>query len=74
MNWDQVAGNWKQVRGRIREQWGKLTDSDLDIIAGRRDQLVGVLQERYGWAKEEAGRRADMFIESLRAGSKAVGR
>ncbi len=74
MNWDQVAGNWKQVRGKIREQWGDLTDSDLDVIAGRRDQLVGVLQERYGWAKDEASRRADMFIESLRTRSKAAGR
>lgn len=52
MNWDQVAGNWKQVQGKAREQWGKLTNDDLDVIAGRRDQLVGALQERYGWARE----------------------
>jgi len=67
MNWDQVAGNWKQLRGGIREQWGKLTDDDLDVIAGQRDQLVGKLQERYGWAREEAERQADAFIKKTKA-------
>jgi uncharacterized protein YjbJ (UPF0337 family) len=54
MNWDQVQGNWKQVTGRVKEQWGRLTDDDFDVIAGRRDQLAGVIQERYGVAREEA--------------------
>ena len=45
MNWDQIAGNWKQVRGRAKEQWGKLTDDDLDAVAGRRDQLAGKIRE-----------------------------
>jgi uncharacterized protein YjbJ (UPF0337 family) len=54
MNWDRIEGNWKQAKGKITEQWGKLTDDDLDVIAGRRDQLAGKLQERYGMAKDEA--------------------
>ena len=54
MNWDQISGNWKQLKGTVREQWGKLTDDDLDVIAGKRDQLVGRVQERYGVAKEKA--------------------
>jgi uncharacterized protein YjbJ (UPF0337 family) len=54
MNWDQVAGNWKQFKGTVREKWGKLTDDDLDVVAGKRDQLVGKIQERYGITKEAA--------------------
>lgn len=54
MNWNQIEGNWKQLKGRAVEQWGKLTDDDLDIVAGRREQLAGKIQERYGIAKEEA--------------------
>ncbi len=59
MNWDQIEGNWKQVKGKVKEQWGKLTDDDLDIISGKRDQLVGKLQERYGYSKEQAEKLAD---------------
>src|SRR5579863_9366531 len=65
MNWDQVAGNWKQAKGKVREKWGKLTDDDLTVIAGKRDQLVGRIQERYGVAKEEAERQADAFVKGL---------
>ncbi len=54
MNRDQIQGNWKQVTGHAKEQWGKLTDDDLDVVAGRREQLAGKIQERYGVAKEEA--------------------
>ncbi len=54
MNWEQIQGNWKQATGKAKEQWGKLTDDDFDIIAGRRDQLAGKIQERYGIVKEEA--------------------
>jgi uncharacterized protein YjbJ (UPF0337 family) len=54
MNWDRIEGNWKQVKGKMTEQWGKLTDDDLDVVAGRRDQLAGKIQERYGIAKDEA--------------------
>lgn len=54
MNWDRIQGSWKQVTGQAKEQWGKLTDDDLDVIAGRREQLLGKLQERYGLVKDEA--------------------
>ncbi len=54
MNWDQVEGNWKQLKGSVKEKWGKLTDDHLDIIAGKRDQLAGKIQETYGINKEEA--------------------
>ncbi len=54
MNWDRIQGNWKQVAGQAKEQWGKLTDDDVDVVAGRRDQLSGKIQERYGVAKDEA--------------------
>jgi uncharacterized protein YjbJ (UPF0337 family) len=54
MNWDQVAGNWNQFKGQIKVKWGKLTDDDLAMIDGKRDQFIGRVQERYGIAKEEA--------------------
>jgi uncharacterized protein YjbJ (UPF0337 family) len=54
MNWDRIEGNWKQVTGKAQVRWGKLTDDDLDVIAGRRDMLAGKIQERYGIAKNEA--------------------
>ena len=57
MNEDRTEGNWKQFKGKVKEQWGKLTDDDLDVIAGRRDQLAGKLQERHGIAKDEAERQ-----------------
>jgi uncharacterized protein YjbJ (UPF0337 family) len=46
MNWDQIEGNWKQLKGTVKERWGKLTNNDLDVIAGKRDQLLAKLQER----------------------------
>ena len=64
MNWDQTEGKWKQLKGSVKEQWGKLTDDDLTVIAGNRDKLVGKVQERYGIAKEEAQRRADEWLKS----------
>jgi uncharacterized protein YjbJ (UPF0337 family) len=54
MDWNRVEGNWKQVKGKIKEQWGKLTDDDLDVIAGKQDQLEGKIQERYGYAKDQS--------------------
>ena len=54
MNWDRIQGNWKQVNGQVKEQWGKLTDDDVDVVAGLREQLAGKIQERYGVAKDEA--------------------
>ena len=66
MNWDRIAGEWKAFRGRVRQQWGRLTDDDLDIIDGRREELDGVLQKRYGMARDEAGRQVDDWIDRLR--------
>jgi len=63
--WDQLEGQWKQLRGRVRETWGRLTDDDLEEIAGKRDRLVGKLQERYGIAKEEASRQIDEWETEL---------
>lgn len=54
MNWDRIEGNWKQLKGKVVEQWGKLSDDDIEVVNGRRDQLAGKIQERYGCAKEEA--------------------
>lgn len=57
MNQDRIEGRWKQFKGKVKEQWGKLTDDDLDVIAGRRDQLLGRIQQRHGLAKDEADRQ-----------------
>ncbi|MGA2335954.1 MAG: CsbD family protein [Terriglobales bacterium] len=54
MNWDQAKGKWKQLKGSVKTKWGKLTDDDLEIIAGQRDLLVGKIQERYGISKDVA--------------------
>jgi uncharacterized protein YjbJ (UPF0337 family) len=54
MNKDTVEGNWKQLKGKVKEQWGKLTDDDFDVIAGKRDQLLGRIQERHGISRDEA--------------------
>jgi len=61
MNWNQVEGNWKQFKGKVKEQWGRLTDDQLDVIAGKRDQLIGEVQEAYGIGKEEAERQIRSF-------------
>jgi uncharacterized protein YjbJ (UPF0337 family) len=66
MNWDQIEGKWKQVKGSVRKQWGDLTDDDLTRMAGSRDKFVGVLQERYGIAKEEAQKRADEWAKTVK--------
>jgi len=66
MNWDQIAGNWKQVRGVVRERWGKLTDDDVDVIAGKRDILLGKIQEKHGVAREVAEKELKDFEASLK--------
>jgi len=66
MNWDQISGNWKQFTGQVKEQWGKLTDDDLTAIAGKRDQLAGKLQERYGYEKQKAEEELDRWTSNLR--------
>ena len=65
MNWDQVEGKWKEMKGRVRAKFGKLTDDDLEVIAGKKDQLIGRLQQRYGYNKEEAEREADDAIKGF---------
>lgn len=57
--WDQIKGNWMQFTGKVKQQWGKLTDDDIAVIEGKREELVGRLQERYGYAKEQAEREID---------------
>ena len=73
MNWDQFEGfegKWKQMQGSAREQWGKLTDDDLNRIGGKKDQLVGKLQERYGIAKETAETQAEEWWTKFHAANK----
>jgi uncharacterized protein YjbJ (UPF0337 family) len=59
MNWDRIEGSWKQLKGHLNEKWGKLTDDEFDQIGGKRDKLVGKIQERYGCAKDEAERQVN---------------
>ena len=65
MNWDQMSGNWKQFTGKLRSKWAKLTDDDWEYVAGKKDQLVGKVQERYGYNKEQAQKEIDEYVESL---------
>jgi len=67
MNWDQVEGNWKQLMGNIKERWGKLTDDELMTIGGKRDKLAGVLQQKYGLAKDKAEDEIAEFERNLEA-------
>jgi uncharacterized protein YjbJ (UPF0337 family) len=64
MNWDQIEGKWKQMKGSVREKWGKLTDSDVEQIAGNKDKFLGRLQERYGYSKEQAEKALDEWTMS----------
>ena len=66
MNEDILKGQWKQLRGQIKQWWGVLTDDDLDKINGRRDQLIGKLQEKYGFTKDQATRELDDRLAQLR--------
>lgn len=65
MNWDQIQGKWTQFKGKAKTQWGKLTDDELDVLAGNRDQLIGKLQERYGYTKDRAEREVEDFSRRL---------
>ncbi len=65
MNWDRVEGQWKQLKGTVKERWGKLTDDDLNVVAGKKDQLVGRIQERYGIARDEAQKQVDEWNSTL---------
>jgi uncharacterized protein YjbJ (UPF0337 family) len=65
MSWDKVEGNWKQFKGKVRETWGELTDDEIEQIAGKRDILLGKIQEKYGIAKDEAEMRIKEFEKKL---------
>jgi uncharacterized protein YjbJ (UPF0337 family) len=65
MNSETIQGNWMQLKGRVQQHWGRLTGSDLDQIDGRRTELVGKVQQLYGYAREEAEREVDAFLKTL---------
>lgn len=64
MNEDRLKGNWKEFKGKIKQQWGKLTDDDIDKIDGQSEQLVGRIQKAYGKSKEEAQKEVDQMLNS----------
>jgi uncharacterized protein YjbJ (UPF0337 family) len=65
MNWDRVEGNWKEFKGKVQQQWGKLTNDDIDVIEGKRTELAGRLQQRYGVAKDDAERQIDTWLNGV---------
>lgn len=65
MNWDRIEGNWKQYSGKVKEKWGDLTDDDITMVNGRREQLEGRLQERYGYAKDKARQEVDTWLNGF---------
>jgi uncharacterized protein YjbJ (UPF0337 family) len=66
MDWNRIEGNWKQFKGAAKEKWGKLTDDDLNVIEGRREQLEGKLQQRYGFAKDQIHKDVDDWFSTLK--------
>ncbi len=67
MNWDIIEGNWKEWQGAAREKWGELTDNELQEAKGEREQLVGLVQQKYGYAREEAEKQVDDWRAGLKA-------
>jgi uncharacterized protein YjbJ (UPF0337 family) len=65
MNWDSVEGKWKEMTGKVRSKWAKLTDDDVENIAGKKDVMIGRLQQRYGIKKDEAEKELDGWLSSL---------
>ena len=65
MNRDVLEGQWKQLKGKVKQQWGRLTDDELDQISGRYDELAGLVQERYGYSRDEAYNEVDMWLNNL---------
>lgn len=65
MNQHMIEGNWKQAKGKLQEQWGKLTDDDVDQMEGKVEQLVGKIQERYGYQRDQAERQVEEFFDGL---------
>jgi uncharacterized protein YjbJ (UPF0337 family) len=68
MNWTQIEGQWHQLTGQVKSQWAKLTDDDLKNVAGKRKQLIGKLQERYGILKDDADKKIDKWIAKMNPG------
>jgi uncharacterized protein YjbJ (UPF0337 family) len=68
MNRDTLKGQWMQVKGKVREKWGKLTDDDVAMVQGNAEQLIGKLQERYGYARDEAEREMDRWLSEYEGG------
>lgn len=67
MNSDQFEGKWKQLKGQVKQRWGKLTDDDVTALGGKKDELVGKIQERYGITREQAEREADEWARASAA-------
>lgn len=67
MNWDIIEGKWAQAKGQAKASWGKLTDDELVHLAGKREELVGKIQERYGVVREEAERQVDAWADKVKA-------
>lgn len=65
MNWSHIEGNWREIKGKVRSKWGKLTDDDIDVISGKKDELLGRLQQRYGYERDRAEREIDSWIKSI---------
>ena len=65
MNWDQIAGHWKPIKGKAKMKWGKLTDDEIDVVEGKRDQLVGKIQQRYGIDKDKAEKEVDEWTKEF---------
>ncbi|MCB1477910.1 MAG: CsbD family protein [Tepidamorphaceae bacterium] len=65
MNWNQIEGNWEQFKGKVQGQWGRLTNDDLDVVAGRRKELAGKIQERYGESQEAADKAIDSWLNKF---------
>jgi len=65
MNWDRIEGNWTQFKGKVQQQWGNLTNDDMDVVEGKRTELSGRIQERYGVAKDEAEKQIDDWLKRV---------
>jgi uncharacterized protein YjbJ (UPF0337 family) len=70
MNRDILAGKWKEMKGRVKEQWGKITDDELDRAEGKADQMIGLLQQRYGYTREKAEQEYNRFLEGAETESR----
>jgi len=65
MNWDRIEGNWMEFKGKAKQNWGKLTDDDVNVIEGKRQELAGRLQQRYGYAKDQAEKEIDSWLKTV---------